>query len=272
MDDHHIRLGKLQEKILKHILECKNMERPFGAETVIHIARCLGCSQPTIFKSVRVLIQRHYLDSVKFESRYYGGRNLHDLNKTGGQKALFVTAKGAAAAIVFGVNMDKLEKYLDYINDDDKFFPANYKVKTYMQHINEHYDQYKEKHPKYHVDENLVDYDDLKKVNPHEPTATILRYVRRLVEPHSKTDVIVKKAMTYALENNYFENDHVTKRLTTAQIRKLQLFVAIQHIQALGDIPILKEFVNKYGIDKVFLKKHLMRQREYINLAIKELN
>lgn len=96
--------------------------------------------------------------------------------------------------------------------------------------------------------------------------------MRRIAEPHSKTDVIIKTAMTYALENNYFENDHVTKRLTTAQIGKLQLFIAIQHIQALGDIPTLKEFVNKYSIDKDFLKKHLRRQKEYINLAIKELN
>ena len=44
MNDRIKKMGKLQQKILKHITECENIERGFGEETVSHIAESLGCS------------------------------------------------------------------------------------------------------------------------------------------------------------------------------------------------------------------------------------
>jgi DNA-binding Lrp family transcriptional regulator len=265
MTSHIRRLGKLQEKILKHIVECGNIEQIFvPPETVSHIAESLGCSQPTIFKSVKILLEHHYLDSIKCENRYDGRLNLQNASKTGGVKILFVTAKGAAAAIVYGVNIDKLEKYLKYIVSY-RFYPRPVMDGSYI-------DSLKREYLKHSLD-NPIDYDDIAKiVKLCEPTAMILDYMRRIAEPHTKLDLIIKKTMTYALENRYFEEDDLNKQSTSEKMQKLRLFIALQHLDVLGNIPTLKEFVNKYGIDKDFLKKHLRRQREYINSAIKELN
>ena len=216
------------------------------------------------------------MDSLKFVSHFYYTSDTQDSKKTGGSKTLFVTPKGAAAAIVSGVNIDKVEKYLDYIVDDDKSAPRNYRAIKYVNYINEHYDKYKEKYPKYPVtigpgSTDLIYIHDLKIAKPNEPTAMILSYIRKIAEPPTNSDLVIKKAMIYALENNYFEDAGVTNTLTAEQIGKLKLFIALQHIQALGDIPALKQFVSKYKINKDFLKKQLRRQKEYINLAIKEL-
>ena len=183
MNDHIKKLGKLQRKILMHITECENIEDDFRAETVSHITESLGCSQPTIFKSVKILIEHHYLDSLKFESHFYFRSGIQDSKKTGGYKTLFLTPKGAAAAIVSGINIDKVEKYLDYIVNDDKFYSSSYRAEKYLNYINEHYDRYKEKYPKYPVtidpsSTDLIYTNDLKIVKPHEPTATILKYIR----------------------------------------------------------------------------------------------
>jgi hypothetical protein len=247
------KLGKLQQKILQHIIEC---ERPWQLETANHIARALHRSQPTIFKSVRNLIRNRYLDDVK-----YGNDFGNDL---------IVTSKGAAAAIISGVILDRIEKYISNLKT------SNYKLGKYINYVQENADDYKEKYARgihYHFYTNSIDYDDVeaKIANPCETIAIILKHLKRIAEPHNKLDHVIKKAMIYALENDYFENGDVTKRLTTEQIGKIQLFIALQHIQALGDIPTLKQFVSKYEINKGFLKKQLRRQREYINLAIKEL-
>jgi hypothetical protein len=132
-----------------------------------------------------------------------------------------------------------VEKYLDYIVNDVKFYPLNYRAKIYVNYINDHYDKYNEKYPKYPVTTDIIHVHDLKMVKPHEPTAMILGYIRRVAKPHTNTDIIIKKAMTYALENNYFENVDVTKRLTAEQIGKLHLFIALQYVDATGHIPIL---------------------------------
>jgi hypothetical protein len=267
MNDVIGQLGKLQEKILKHIIKCKRLKRVYipyiPPETVSHIAESLCYSQPAIFKSVKILIKHHYLDSVKYEYRYYGTPNLQESSKTGGVKHLFVTAKGAAAAIIYGVSIEKVEKYLKYVISD-RFYPHARPLEDGFSITGSSITDYKIDYLKHPVD--LAE-----KAKLYELTAIVLTYVRRITEPHTKLDFFIKEAMRYALVNNYFEDGYAAKRLTADQIEKLQLFIALKHVDSMGHVSTLKEFVNKYDIDKDLLKKHLRRQREYINLAIKEL-
>lgn len=248
MHDHIEKLGKLQQRILRHIIEC---EMPENRETVSHIARSLRLAQPTVFKSVKNLKRDHYVD--------YGWDG-----------DVIVTGKGAAAAILSGVYIDKMEKHVSKLDN----ILRDYRRCRYIKYI-EGLPDGAEKHARYiyytkYWQHDIDDDADAKIPDPHETISVVIDCLRRIAQPYNKLDHIVKKAMTYAVENNYFEHG-ITKRLTTDQIRKLQLYIALQHIEALRDIPTLKELVNKYGIDKDFLKNHLMSQRESINLAIKEL-
>ena len=193
--NHHIqKLGNLQQKILQHIIEC---ERPWQLETVSHIARSLHRSQPTIFKSVRNLIRHRYLDDVK-----YGNDIGNDL---------IVTSKGAAAAIISGVIINRIEKY---INLKDGHL-SGYKLEKYINYVEDHTDDYKERYPQgisYHVYKHSIDYDDVEAniAGPHETIAIILNCLKRIAEPHNKLDLVIKKTILYALENNYFENIDVS--------------------------------------------------------------
>jgi hypothetical protein len=106
------------------------------------------------------------------------------------------------------------------------------------------------------------------KVDFHK-SIMILRYIKMVLQSPNDQDLILRKAMKYALENNYFEESKIRRR---DEMHKIKLFIALEHLDAMGDILTLKQFVNKYEIDKNFLKKHLNKQRLYIDSAIRELD
>ena len=108
------------QKILQHIIEC---ERPEYIETVSHIARSLHLAQPTVFKSVKNLTRAHYL-----EYGAYGD--------------LIVTGKGAAAAIILGVIVDRIEMYVSNLGTH----LSSYKLSKYVKYVEEHPNDYKEKY------------------------------------------------------------------------------------------------------------------------------
>ena len=96
-------LGRLQQKILKHILECTA-----ESENTSHIADSFRLKQPTVHKSVQSLIDNNYLE---FEQEHP-----HT------EKKLTVTPKGAAAAIVIvGADFNELKDYTERRHLDDKY-------------------------------------------------------------------------------------------------------------------------------------------------------
>ena len=89
-------LSDLQQKILKHSIECKERN-----ESVSHISRELNALQPAVFRSIDSLIDEGYL---KKEKEY-----------TGREKLLSLTEKGAAVAFLLAARHqghgNKLSRY-----------------------------------------------------------------------------------------------------------------------------------------------------------------
>jgi hypothetical protein len=110
-------LGELQKEILKHFFLCKE-KRP---ESVSHIAKELRVLQPSVYRSVDLLIKEKYLlkeneFTIKSGQKYV-------------EKDLILTGKGAAAAVLLGITNDEIMSYFKrrkskYIlsNDEVEFF------------------------------------------------------------------------------------------------------------------------------------------------------
>jgi hypothetical protein len=229
-----LQLGKLQQRILKHMFECNGHGGGHPYESVNHIAKALGAAQPTIFKSVRLLIKDNYLISQKVIP-LYGKRKL--FRSFGGIRELYLTDKGAATAVILGVTYSQFEYSYSDIYDYIDHNPGKKSGYGGM----------------FRLDDTVI-----------------LEYIRKIIKPHPNQNLILRKAMEYALENNLFEEGRF-RRLTPDEIKKFGLFVALEYIDSSGDILTLKQFVNKYGIDKSFLRRYLERQKLYLESTIHEL-
>jgi hypothetical protein len=109
---------------------------------------------------------------------------------------------------------------------------------------------------------------------PFERKHEILKYIRGVVDPYKRRrDEIIKKALRYAIHNNFFDKGDL-RALTEDEAKKLKLFIAFEYIDAAGggDVLTLKKFVNKYKLDKNFLRNYLYKQKQYIESAIQELD
>jgi hypothetical protein len=92
-----------------------------------------------------------------------------------------------------------------------------------------------------------------------------------MVKSHDQQDDIIKKAMHYALENNFFDTGQFRK-LSHSESEKLKLFIVLESITSSAGIPTLRNFVNKYNLDKKLLKEFLNKQKQYIESLMRELN
>jgi DNA-binding MarR family transcriptional regulator len=96
---------------LKHFFGCKDT----GPESVSHISKKIGVLQPSVHRSVDLLIKNKYL--------------LKEIVYTVGEKKLITTDKGAAAAVLLGITNEQLVDYFRKIRHDypsardyDQFF------------------------------------------------------------------------------------------------------------------------------------------------------
>ena len=96
-----LKLSNVQEKILKHFFECSIV----APESVSHISESIKLLQPSVHRSVSSLIKHKYLVKDKKPIRSGKGRMSFE-------KALYVTDKGIAAAIVLGVTINQVKNYL----------------------------------------------------------------------------------------------------------------------------------------------------------------
>jgi hypothetical protein len=95
-------LGELQKQILKHFFLCKENKRP---ESVSHIAKELGVLQPSVYRSVDLLIKEKYLLKEDDFTRKSGQKYV--------ERDLIVTGKGAAAAVILGISNDDIVRYFE---------------------------------------------------------------------------------------------------------------------------------------------------------------
>lgn len=94
-------LGELQKQILKHFFLCKD-KRP---ESVSHIAKELGVLQPSVYRSVDLLVKEKYLLKEDDFTRKSGQKYV--------ERDLIVTGKGAAAAVILGISNDDIINYFE---------------------------------------------------------------------------------------------------------------------------------------------------------------
>jgi hypothetical protein len=239
-----IRLSNLQAEILKRL--CSQLEstpirhvsggmavRVFDSSLtrVSGLARELGRRQSTVFNSVRALLKNKYLDSDRYA---------HD-------HELVVTDKGAAAALTLGIGFDTV---VNCVSRSDLFAST---TNNYLKSMRLRYPR-----ASFPKDYSLRD-------------KQIINYIRKIAQSTSHKDNLMKRAVSYALENDYLHEGNFSK-LSKGELQRFKLFVALEFIDTTGDILTLKQFVNKYGIDKSFLRRYLERQKLYLESAIRQLS
>jgi DNA-binding MarR family transcriptional regulator len=199
-------LGELQQRILKHIFECTSK-----SENASHIAKSLGLAQPTVFKSIKSLLQENYLESQQKAKRT--------------EKTLTLTDKGAATAVVtLGATFDQFEN---------------------------HY-----------------------KRQRHSDIQMMLQLIKRIFKTPEKRDLFIKKSMEYAFKNKYFEGTTI-RQLTEEESKKFKLYMAIEYINSLpstSNVHSLKEFIDRYQLDREIMKEYLNKQKQFADLLLKELD
>ena len=83
-------LGEVQKQILKHFFVCKENKRP---ESVSHIAKELRVLQPSVYRSVNLLIKEKYLLKENEFTRKSGQKYV--------ERDLIVTGKGARRCLLY---------------------------------------------------------------------------------------------------------------------------------------------------------------------------
>jgi DNA-binding MarR family transcriptional regulator len=205
MEGYTLKLGELQQKILKHIFECTS-----ESENANHIAKSLGLAQPTVFKSIQSLLQENYLESQQKAKRT--------------EKTLTLTGKGAAAAVLLGVTFDQFEDHFK-----------------------------RQRHP------------DIQN----------LQSIKSMFKMPEKRDFMFKKAIEYAFKNNYFDEGSSIKQPSQEELKNLKLSMAMEYIKSLpptSNVHNLKEFIDRYQLDKETMKEYLNKQKQVADLLLKELD
>lgn len=201
--------------ILKHFFEC-NIVAP---ESVSHISESIKLLQPSVHRSVSLLIKNKYLMKDKRPTRSGKG-------KMSFEKALYVTDKGVAAAVMLGVTLDQLKNYLS------KFASKN------------------------------------------ESAMNSISYIDRFILLYKvpvKRDFLARKAMEYSLNNNCY-NNLGTVLYPRKEFRKALRYIQDEFDETFGIAETLKEALDKYGIDKCFLKEALQKNRKRIDLVLGQLD
>jgi DNA-binding MarR family transcriptional regulator len=101
-----------------------------------------------------------------------------------------------------------------------------------------------------------------------------LQNIKTIFKTPEKRDFMIKKAMEYAFKNNYFEGSTIRQR-TEEELKNLRLYMAMEYIKSLeptSNIHNLKEFIDRYQLDKEIMKEYLNNQKKFADVLLKELN
>jgi predicted transcriptional regulator len=208
-----LKLGEAQEKILKHFFEC-DIITPEG---VSHISKSISLWQPSVHRSVSSLIKNKYLIKENKRTRKKG--------KMSFEKALYVTDKGAAAAVVLGITFDQLENYLN------KF--ASY--------------------------ESALD------------SIAYFKRFKKLYKNPEKREFTVKNFMEYLLNNNCFSDSGTLIYPSGYEFKRILRYVQDRSNEAFGNVSTIKQYLERYGVDKSFLKEAFQKDKKRIDSILRQL-
>src|SRR5918992_3033005 len=120
-----------------------------------------------------------------------------------------------------------------------------------------------------------VSFDEFENHYKSHPDIQILQFFKRIFKTPEKRDFMIKKAMEYAFKNDYFEQGNTIRQLSEEELKKFRLYMAIEYINSLGPtskISSFKEFIDRYELDREFMKEYLNRQKQFADLLLKELD
>jgi DNA-binding MarR family transcriptional regulator len=93
-----------------------------------------------------------------------------------------------------------------------------------------------------------------------------------------KRDEYLKKVVEFYLKNNLFDGGEIKKQLTDeekSKARLTQLYIAKEYFESVGlndDVKNLKDYLDKYKIDKNLMREYLNLRKREVEWAIKELD
>jgi DNA-binding MarR family transcriptional regulator len=122
--------------------------------------------------------------------------------------------------------------------------------------------------------EQLVNY-FFKLSNQDTSAAKQLSYFKKLEDMFripDKREFLVKKMMEHLLRLDKFDDaGYIKWPLSQGETKLLLAYVAIEYNRAFGKVSTIKEFVDKYGMDKKFLRVMFEKDRKRIDSIIKQL-
>jgi DNA-binding MarR family transcriptional regulator len=98
--------------------------------------------------------------------------------------------------------------------------------------------------------------------------------LKRITTTVQKRDLLIKMALEYALKNNFFEQGYL-REINAEETKKFQLYIASEYTSSLGpatNIKNLKEFVDRYELDKEYLKAIFSYQKNIFEKFLNELS
>jgi DNA-binding MarR family transcriptional regulator len=119
--------------------------------------------------------------------------------------------------------------------------------------------------------------DYARKYNDKSSMEFLKHFKERFKNPE-KRDEYLKKVVEFYLKNNLFDGGEIKKQLTDEEKSKAkltQLYIAKEYFESVGlndDVKNLKDYLNKYKIDKNLMREYLSSRKREVEWAIKELD
>lgn len=122
--------------------------------------------------------------------------------------------------------------------------------------------------------EHIVNY--FFKLSDHDVAAAKqLRYFKKFEDMFripDKREFLVRKMMEHLVKLDKFDDTGFIKwPLSQGETKLLLAYVTIEYNKAFGKVTTIKEFIDKYGLDKKFLKTMFEKDRKRIDSIIKQL-
>ena len=105
-----------------------------------------------------------------------------------------------------------------------------------------------------------------------------LKYFKEHFKNPEKRDEYLKKVVEFYLKNNLFDVGEIKRQLTNEEKSKAkltQLYIAKEYFESIrlnDDVKNLKDYLNKYKIDKNLMREYLKFRKREVEWAIKELD
>jgi hypothetical protein len=110
----------------------------------------------------------------------------------------------------------------------------------------------------------------------HDPEffTFFIQACKKITTTTQKRDLLIKMALEYALKNNFFEDGYI-REINAEETKKFQLYMASEYVSSLSpatNIKDLKDFIDRYELDKEYLKALFLSQKNIFEKFLNELN